>query len=146
VRPDDAELPVVSATYTHGGVQYTEKQVAMLCALVKRPIDLDNASKRDRTTAALLASNGVAVNDGESVEITDKGRAAIAAINARVNGKSEPATKRTYKPRAAKPAIPAKSNGHGSLDLAAIRAQIVARYEADLAAVDRLSEIASALK
>jgi len=136
----------VSAVYRYGGMNFTEKQVAMLCALVKRPMDLDVASKRDRTTAALLASNGVAVNDGESVEITDKGRAAIAAINAKVNGKAEPGAKRKYTPRAAKPAIPAKSNGHGSLDLAAIRAQIVARYEMDLAAVDRLAEIASALK
>jgi len=135
-----------SKNYGHAGVIYTEAQVAMLCSLVKRPIDLDTASKRERTTAALLASNGVASNDGESVEITDKGRAAIAAINAKVNGKAEPAAKRTYKPRTPKPPIPAKSNGHGHLDLAAIRAQIVARYEMDLAAVDRLSEIASALK
>lgn len=67
----------------------------------------------------------------------------VIDVNQRVNGKAEPVAKRKYKPRAAKSAIPAKSNGHGALDFAELRAQIVARYEADLAACDRLAQIAA---
>jgi len=140
----------MSSNYSYKGGIVSEKQLVMLCRLVKGPLPLDGLTKWDTNCLAKLEDMGFVDVEATEATLLAEGRAAVVALNAKVNGKAAPTTapapKRAYKPRAAKPAIPAKSNGHGSLDLAAIRAQIVARYEADLAAVDRLAEIASALK
>lgn len=137
----------MSRVYRIDGELYTAPQIATLCQLVKKPRGLSELDGIAMKPYRILSKRGDILLDehNEVATITDKGRAVVVNVNERVNGKGEPKPKRNYTRRAVKAAAPAKHNGHGALDLAQLREQIVARYEADLAAVTRLEEIAAHL-
>jgi hypothetical protein len=162
----------VSGVYNVRGVSLTEKQATLLLSLIKGPMLIEGANGYDRRTLAILGDAELVKSNDVRAEITDEGRKVVIELNAKVNGTPapEPApAPRETKPRkikakgrrqpAAKAAAAAKRNSRdsrerpaarresppptGVVDFEALRARIVEHYEADLAACDRMREIAA---
>jgi hypothetical protein len=128
-------------------VTLTTKQAELLREL---PLALESLNGFQRRTLAALVERGCAVEEIEEARVTDAGRAALG------NGKSQPAA--PAKParrgqarkttRAEKSAVGTRASrtpAAAAPTYAAMRAEIVARYDADLAALDRVIEISGRL-
>lgn len=125
----------------------TAKQVDLLRAL---PLALDALTGFKRRTLAALVECGFAIEEIEEARVTDAGRAALG------NGKSKPADPaKPARPGQARKATRARIPAVGTRasrtpaaaapTYAAMRAEIVARYEADLAALDHVIELSRRL-
>ena len=121
------------------GCRLTEGQVIWLRKLAAGPVDLEPLGGFDARTLSLLEDKGLASIEATQALVTPKGRTAAASL-AGAAERAKPASK----PAASKP-----SNSRGFLSseaIAEMRAQIAARYEADLAALDRLAAIAETIE
>jgi hypothetical protein len=141
----------MTARFTILGVGLSQKQAAMLCELVKKPMAMDGITGHDRNALTALADQDVIEVDDTKATITDKGRKVVIELNRKVNGETatpnpetKPAIRKTTRPkRETKPTKRESPPPTGVVDFDALRAQIVAHYEADLAACDRMREIAA---
>jgi len=132
-------------------VNVTEACARALIVLGSGPADVDDFDSRVPRT---LAKNGLALIHGQALTISPKGAELLKAYKAKTvaqdstpkstqRGKKQrkaEAASRSNAPRSTKPKSPPPT---GVVDFDAIRAQIVAHYEADLAACDRMQEIAA---
>ncbi len=149
-------------TYAVGDRSYTARQIAVLCQMAKAPLQLDGLGAWDRNAVTALEECGCVTENDEAAVLTAKGRAVIAAVSSRVNGAPPPgamqetatktskaggrAPRRDSRERpATEPAKRESPPPTGMVDFSTLRAQIVAHYEADLAALTRLEEIAKAI-
>lgn len=118
----------------------TSKQLEVLHRLSKGPLALEEIQGHDNRTLSSLEDHGLADIQATEATITAKGREALTGLPPRYSKRPRPAPA---------PAATTKPNGHGQITAAAIaelRAQIQARYDADLAALDRLAAIATAIE
>lgn len=146
----------MATTYWIGEHGYTPRQAAVLAQLAHGPVIVDELTKYDRNALDKLEELDLATIGAEQATITNAGRKVMVALNEKVNGKpaeTKPPAAETKPAKAETPAAPRETKAparetppprHG-IDFARLRAEIVARYEADLAALDRLSEIARAV-
>ena len=132
----------MGTTYRTSAGALTEQQLAMLRGLESKPIDdLEELGGYKTNSLHKLEAKGLAELGATEATITKKGLEVLKDLGKPGRGQKEPAPDRKVgKTNGAQPA----TAGRAGL-LQDLRAQIVARYEADLAAVDRLIEIAKAV-
>lgn len=151
----------MTAVLRVGETAYSAKQVTMLCALAKAPMSVDGLNGFDRNCLSKLNDLDLIDLNDTRAAITQEGREVVVALNAKVNGESKAPPEAETKPakpgrrRNATTSAVAKLKPRresppptGTVDLSTLdilREQIQKRYESDLAAVDRLIEIANAV-
>jgi len=145
----------MGASYRVRGVSLTQKQAAMLCALVKAPMSMDGIHGFDRRSIAALSDADLVDLNDKRAQITDEGRKVVIELSRKVNGTPSKAAvntgavagtsvSRPATPR--EPETPATASTNAGITpsmIAATRAHIQACYENDLAALDRLAAIAA---
>lgn len=137
------------------GVMVTEAQLLMLRAM---PLAIEKLDGFGRRTLGILCEKGLATEDdaGETAVITEAGAVCVAGGKTNGNGAASamPTSRRQERdnnrgkgsgivPAKGAAAVPAAA---APTDFQEIRAQIVARYEADLEALDRVIEICARLE
>lgn len=119
--------------YSIGGYVVGAKGIEMLRGLAIEPLALDGLDGFQKRRLLALAKKGLVTSDAKQATLTAKGTALFTEATSRpkTNGKRAPRKASRQSKR---------SNGHVP-NFTALRAQIVARYEQDLAALDRVIAI-----
>jgi hypothetical protein len=117
------------------------------------PVVVDRLDHPGKTSLAALLRRGLAVRarddgDNEIAVLTDAGREVIESNGSTFAEPATPARReqaRETSPAETSPVRASRAPAAAALNYQELRAEIVARYEADLAALDRVIEIVARL-